>query len=323
MNWFSDNWKILFDGVGGAALLSVFGFLLKHWFGSRKKSTGEQTKATVKAENSSLVNSPIAGGSQNNQTVNAHTITAGTLNITTAMSGTPRIFVVGIALGVVVIVVLGFVYTKRMPGANTPVAVRNSHGHPRPGDANGDELAINELQDSISDLIEYKDRVQISAFNRKQLKDAAYLAERMLGFSDANLRLRYRYVKYEYAAFALEMAAIFVMPDDRATAAEYAANAIKTAGTALALLKQAEGAYPVDEESRVLLDWVNKEDSGKDRVLYIKADAACLLGKVKDDSNLKSQALETWNQIGRIYRADFPAKGTPELSGCVPITKSD
>ena len=142
----------------------------------------------------------------------------------------------------------------------------------------------------------------------------------MSGFSDENLRLRYRYVKYEYAAFAFEMAAVYVMPDTKA--AEYAAKAIENADTALLLFKQAEEAYQVDEESKVSLDWVVKDDSGRDRVLYIKADAECLLGKIKNDPTLKSQALETWNQISPTYRTDLPAKGTPELNGCIPITKT-
>jgi hypothetical protein len=321
VNWFSDNWKFLFDGVGGTFVGGLASFLLNKWFDSRKDSTGKQTKVT---------NSQIVSGSENVQTVHSPTIHGGVVNYApivsvTSHSDSIRKFRFVIYAVIVPVAFLGgFVsadlLTTRMPGAVKPVPTADKHGHPQPSDANRDELAVRELQDEISDLIEHKDRVRYSNFDRQQLRNAGYLAERMLAFSDAYLRLRYRYVKYEYAAFALEMAAVFVMPDDHPKAAEYATKAINNADTALLLLKQAEGAYQFDEESRVLLDWVNKEDFGKDRVLYIKADAACLLGKLKNDPTLKSQALETWNQIIPTYRADYPAKGTPELSGCVPTT---
>jgi hypothetical protein len=324
MSWLSDNWKMLFDGVGGAAVVTAVGYLLKRWIGSERKSTGQHTKVTVEVKNSPLRNSAIAGGSQNNQTVNAHTINTETLNITSHASAETNkpvvIFVVLVLFGILTLFSLRL-YTGRIPGVVRHGPDRDSHGHPQPSDANREEIEIRNLQDSISDLVQYKDRVPYSNYNRMQLKDAAYLADRMSGFNDDNLRLRYRYVKYEYTAFAFEMAAVYVMPD--AKAGEYAGDAIKNTETALLLLKQAEQAYQDDEESKVSLDWAVKDDSGRDRVLYIKTDALCLLGKVKNDPALKSQALETWKQISPTYRTNFPARGTPELNGCIPITKSE
>ena len=89
------------------------------------------------------------------------------------------------------------------------------------------------------------------------------------------------------------------------------------------MLKLAEEADPLDDRAKVLLDWAYKDDFGKDRVLYVKADATCLRGRVKSDPVFKSQALETWKQISPTYRADFPATETPELSGCVLKNKSN
>jgi hypothetical protein len=83
------------------------------------------------------------------------------------------------------------------------------------------------------------------------------------------------------------------------------------------MLNTAERTYQSDENSRFLLDWVAK-DNGKDRVLYLRAEAECMLATAKNDANLKSQALETWNQIDTSYREKLPAAGTPQLNGCVP-----
>jgi hypothetical protein len=148
------------------------------------------------------------------------------------------------------------------------------------------------------------------------LKDAPYLAERILSFNDSDLNPRRRYIKYEYAAFAYVDAAAAAMLDDRPKVEEYASEAIEKANVALTMVKKAEDAYPVDENSRFLLDWV-RSDSGKDRVLYLRADAQCMLGSVRNDSTLRAQAIETWNEITSTYREALPASGNPQLKDCV------
>ena len=165
------------------------------------------------------------------------------------------------------------------------------------------------------DLRQYKESVQYPD-SRRKLKDAPYLAERILSFSDATLNPRRRYIKYEYAAFAYVDAAAAAMIDDPSKVEGYTAQVFKNVDTALSMLDTAERTYATDENSRFLLDWV-VTDNGKDRVLYLRADAECMLGSVNQDSSLKARASETWNSITPVYRAALPATENPQLHACV------
>lgn len=37
MNWLSNNWKLLFDGVGGTAAVAFIGYICKRWWESRQR----------------------------------------------------------------------------------------------------------------------------------------------------------------------------------------------------------------------------------------------------------------------------------------------
>jgi hypothetical protein len=106
------------------------------------------------------------------------------------------------------------------------------------------------------------------------------------------------------------------MFDDPPRVELYASQVFKNVSTALSMLDTAEGIYQADENSRFLLDWVIA-DNGKDRVLYLRADAECMLGSVKSDPSLKARASETWNLISPNYRAGLPAAGNPQLGACI------
>src|SRR5712692_8427918 len=77
MNWVSENYKWLFDGVGGAATLALIVYLSKLFRGSpQPQLAGQRIVANLTAEHSSVVNSPVTCGSHNTQTVNAPVIHA-------------------------------------------------------------------------------------------------------------------------------------------------------------------------------------------------------------------------------------------------------
>jgi hypothetical protein len=61
VNWLSDNYKWLFDGVAGAAIIGFAGYLLTRWTASQKYRTD------MRAEGSSVSHSPIVGGTHNSQ----------------------------------------------------------------------------------------------------------------------------------------------------------------------------------------------------------------------------------------------------------------
>lgn len=331
LRWLAQNYQWIFSGIGVLIVSLVF----HQW---RKSKQRRQSNTEV--NNSLLTHSTVSSGSHNTQTVSATTIHAQTVNLHPAISASshddlaktqkpqPNVkhgFVVGIGLlvAVVVLAVLYF-FSPKIPGVPKPGLIVDAHGHIRGGDANRAENTVMDLQDTISDLIPYKDRVQYDDYERRNLKDAPYLAERISKISDASLRPRYRYLKYEYAAFAYVEAAARAMFEinDRSRVDDYASQATENANEALSILKAAEQKYDSDEESMILRDWVNKDD-GKDRVLYLKAEAACMLGTIRNNAALESQALEMWNQISSTYRADFPAAGTLQLNGCVPMEKSN
>jgi hypothetical protein len=71
VNWLSDNWRLLFDGVGGTAVVTFIGYLCKQWWESRHRPSGEG--ATLMAERATVSDSPVASGSGNTQNINSPT----------------------------------------------------------------------------------------------------------------------------------------------------------------------------------------------------------------------------------------------------------
>jgi hypothetical protein len=69
MNWLSENYKWLFDGVAGAAALSLIGYFI-HRF---SKSRGQNGNAALNAQGAKVTNSPVASGSNITQTINSPT----------------------------------------------------------------------------------------------------------------------------------------------------------------------------------------------------------------------------------------------------------
>jgi hypothetical protein len=69
MNWLSDNWKILFEGFGGAAAIALFGYLLRHWWERWRQPLGQEASLSAKAAR--VENSPVASGLGNTQNVNS------------------------------------------------------------------------------------------------------------------------------------------------------------------------------------------------------------------------------------------------------------
>jgi hypothetical protein len=69
MNWLSENYKWLFDGVAGAAALSLIGYFI-HRF---SKTKGQNGNAALNAQGAKVTNSPAASGSNITQTVNSPT----------------------------------------------------------------------------------------------------------------------------------------------------------------------------------------------------------------------------------------------------------
>jgi hypothetical protein len=72
VNWLSDSWKILFEGVGGTAVVALIGYVCKRLFESSKQPTSQNT--TLKAKGSKVSDSPVASGSGITQNVNSPTI---------------------------------------------------------------------------------------------------------------------------------------------------------------------------------------------------------------------------------------------------------
>lgn len=68
-----ETYKWLFDGVGGALLLSIIGFFIHRWV-TLPKTASTKVQGRVQAEQSATNNSPIAVGSGISQTVNAPTV---------------------------------------------------------------------------------------------------------------------------------------------------------------------------------------------------------------------------------------------------------
>jgi hypothetical protein len=72
VNWLSDNWKVLFDGVGGMAAVAFIGYICKRWWASRQRPSGQGS--TLMAERARVSDSPVASGSGITQNVNSPTI---------------------------------------------------------------------------------------------------------------------------------------------------------------------------------------------------------------------------------------------------------
>jgi hypothetical protein len=68
VNWLLDNWKTLFDGVAGAALLGIIGYLLKRWIEPKGPPSG------LTAQGAKVSESPVASGTGNIQRVNSPNI---------------------------------------------------------------------------------------------------------------------------------------------------------------------------------------------------------------------------------------------------------
>ena len=66
MNWFFNNWQILFGGVAGTAVIALIGWGLKRLFDSNKEPSGQLTVQGAK-----VIGSPVASGDHINQQVNA------------------------------------------------------------------------------------------------------------------------------------------------------------------------------------------------------------------------------------------------------------
>ncbi|HEV2194012.1 MAG TPA: hypothetical protein VGR55_00380 [Candidatus Acidoferrum sp.] len=68
MHWLLENYKWLFDGVGGAAALAIIGYLIHRFRSSQDQESAASTGVTQ------VTNSPVASGSGITQTVNSPTI---------------------------------------------------------------------------------------------------------------------------------------------------------------------------------------------------------------------------------------------------------
>src|ERR1700680_4167893 len=94
-----------------------------------------------------------------------------------------------VAGGALAVFVVLFFFTPAIPGVSKPGPLADPRGHLLQSPANNAELEVIRLQDEIADLRQYKESVQYPDSQRK-LKDASYLGERILGFSDSSLNPR-------------------------------------------------------------------------------------------------------------------------------------
>src|SRR6266849_749943 len=74
MNWLSENYKWLFDGVAGAAVIAVIGYVIHHFLGSQGRQQGA---AALTAQGAKVTDSPVASGSG----VITHTVNSPTFNL--------------------------------------------------------------------------------------------------------------------------------------------------------------------------------------------------------------------------------------------------
>jgi hypothetical protein len=82
MQWLSENYKWLFDGVAGAAVIAAIGYLVQRLLKGSKNPPG--ATATLTAQGAKVTNSPVASGSGITQNINSPTI-----NVSLPEEGTP------------------------------------------------------------------------------------------------------------------------------------------------------------------------------------------------------------------------------------------
>jgi hypothetical protein len=222
-----------------------------------------------------------------------------------------------VAGGALAVFIVLFFFSPKIPGVPKPQPLVDERGNLMSSPANENERQVIHLMYEIMDLREAMLSVKVYPESRKQLESAGPLAEQILSFDDSKLNPRRQYIKYQYAAYGyVDAAAGAIYSNDAVKGGEYASYAIKAADAALSMLNAAKRTYASDSDSRFLYDWVLK-DEGRDRVLYLRAMAACMLASVKGDVSLKSKSLDDWKEINASYRDMYPVSGTPELSGCV------
>ena len=72
MTWLSENYKWLFDGVGGLLLLAVLRYLVRRIL--KRPQHHREVTAALSAQGGKVMNSPVASGSGITQTINSPTI---------------------------------------------------------------------------------------------------------------------------------------------------------------------------------------------------------------------------------------------------------
>jgi hypothetical protein len=60
MHWLSENYKWLFDGIGGLALMAVIGYFTRRVL--RRSPDHQKDIAALKAQGAKVTNSPVASG---------------------------------------------------------------------------------------------------------------------------------------------------------------------------------------------------------------------------------------------------------------------
>jgi len=72
MRWLSENYKFLFDGIGGLALMAVIGYFTRRIL--RRSRDNQKDAATLNAQGAKVTNSPVASGSNISQNINSPTL---------------------------------------------------------------------------------------------------------------------------------------------------------------------------------------------------------------------------------------------------------
>jgi hypothetical protein len=72
MNLISENYKWLFDGIGGLVLIAVAGYFVRRVL--RRPQDDQKDAATLNAQGAKVTNSPVASGTNISQTINSPTV---------------------------------------------------------------------------------------------------------------------------------------------------------------------------------------------------------------------------------------------------------
>jgi hypothetical protein len=72
MHWLSENYKWLFDGIGGLALMAVIGYFTRRIL--RRSPDHQKDIASLNAQGAKVTNSPVASGSNISQNINSPTL---------------------------------------------------------------------------------------------------------------------------------------------------------------------------------------------------------------------------------------------------------